>query len=365
MAPRPEPAPSARIGVGMSGGLDSSVVAALLHEQGYEVIGLTLHMFREGSRCCSADDIDRARRVCDFLGIAHSTINVVDYFQEAIVQPFVEEYMRGRTPSPCVHCNQYVKFGALHTRAMQMGCAFVATGHYVKVELRADGYHLLCASDRHKDQSYFLHRLSQVQLSRCLFPLESWHKPEVAAYAERRALPVSSEAKAESQDLCFVSDEGHGPFLETVHPELKQRGEIVDSGGTTLGTHPGYHHFTVGQRRGLGVAASGRLYVQYIDPVANRIVVGGREALLTRECTVDDVHWIAEHPPPVGLRCQVRIRYRTPAAPAELTVSSPRRVHVHFDKPQFAIAPGQAAVIYLEEEVLGGGWIGGPYRSSH
>ena len=354
-------APS-RVGVGMSGGLDSSVVAALLKEQGHEVIGLTLHMFREGSRCCSVEDIDRSRRICDALDIPHSTVQAVDFFRSTIIEPFVKEFVRGRTPSPCVLCNQYVKFGALHDRALQLGCSHVATGHYVRVEKRDGVYHLLRARDLKKDQSYFLHRLSQAQLSRCLFPLESWAKTDVAAYAERTGLPVSTSSKAESQDLCFVPDEGHAPLIESYHPELKRRGDIVNDSGKVLGEHAGYHRYTVGQRKGLGVASSSRLYVKRIEPEANRLVVGSREELLERELTIDDIHWISGEPPGESFECKIRVRYRTPAVAAEIRMRSGTSVSVRLSEPQFAITPGQAAVFYDGDEVLGGGWIGGTFQ---
>ena len=348
-----------RVGVGMRGGLDSSVVAALLKEQGYDVIGLTLHLFREGSRCCSIEDIERSRRVCDKLGIPHSIIQAVDFFRSTIIEPFVEEFVRGRTPSPCVMCNQYVKFGALHDRALQLGCARVATGHYVRVEEREGRFHLLRGRDAKKDQSYFLHRLSQDQLSRRLFPLERWAKTEVAAYAEQTGLPVSVSSKSESQDLCFVPDEGHAPLVESYHPELNRTGEIVDDSGRVLGDHAGYHRYTIGQRKGLGVAAASRLYVKDIDPAANRLVVGPRDELFTRRFRVDDIHWIAGVPPTEPMRCSIRVRYRTPAADADVDLHGGTSASVRLDEPQFAVTPGQAAVFYDGDEVLGGGWIGG------
>jgi len=346
----------------MSGGLDSSVVAALLKEQGYDVIGLTLHLFREGSRCCSIEDIDRSRRICDALDIPHSTIQAVDFFRTTIIEPFVDEFVRGRTPSPCVMCNQQVKFGALHDRALQLGCSKVATGHYVRIEERKGRYHLLRAGDLKKDQSYFLHRLSQAQLSRCLFPLESWAKTDVATYAERTGLPVSTSSKAESQDLCFVPDEGHGPFIESFHPELKRQGDIVDDSGEVLGSHSGFHRYTIGQRKGLGVASSSRLYVKRIEANENRLVVGHRDELLSDQFRVDDIHWISGEPPtPDPFRCQVRVRYRTHASDAELSRTSETSAEVVLDEAQFAITPGQAAVFYDGDEVLGGGWIGGKF----
>lgn len=353
-----------RVAVGMSGGLDSSVVAALLQEQGVEVIGLTLHMFTEGSRCCSLDDIDRARRICDELGVAHATVNVVEFFRQRIIQPFLEEYLRGRTPSPCVLCNQHVKFGALQTRALQLGCTHVATGHYVRITREDGRYRLRQARDPAKDQSYFLHRLSQQQLSRALFPLAAWTKREAAAYAERRGLPVRTSSHAESQDLCFVPADGHGALIEAHHPEVRRTGEIVDVAGQVVGTHPGAHHFTIGQRKGLGVAARARLYVRDVDPKQNRVVVGPREALYDRAFTVEDMHWIAGAPPAASFSSDVRVRYRTGRVRGQVEVASPPTVRIVLDEPQFAITPGQAAVLYQDDEVLGGGWIGAVERAS-
>jgi tRNA-specific 2-thiouridylase len=347
-----------RIGVGMSGGLDSSVVAALLRERGYDVMGLTLHLFKEGSRCCSIDDIDRARRICDRLDIPHATIQLVDYFRDTIIRPFIDEYLRGRTPSPCVLCNQHVKFGALQTRALQLGCTHVATGHYVRMTCENGRYRLHRASDGIKDQSYFLHRLSQEQLARSIFPLDTWTKGEVASYAESRRLPVRTSSKAESQDLCFVPDDGHAAFIEQHVPGVRRTGDIVDLQGTVVGTHVGAYRYTVGQRKGLGVAARSRLYVRQVDPDDNRVEVAPREDLYDRAFTVKDMHWIAGEAPATSFHSQVRVRYRTGAAPCRVDVDSPQALRITLAQPQFAITPGQAAVLYHEDEVLGGGWIG-------
>lgn len=358
MSPAPSSSAPGRIGVGMSGGLDSTVVAALLRDQGHDVMGLTLHMFKEGSRCCSIEDIDRARRICDLLEIPHATVNVVDYFRETIIEPFVDAYARGRTPSPCVLCNEYVKFGALHTRARQLGCSQVATGHYVRVEHRDGAFHLMRAADRKKDQSYFLHRLSQEQLARSLFPLATWEKPDVAAYARDHDLPVSTSPTSESQDLCFVSNDGHGALVEQMRPDLQGRtGPVINRSGEPLGEHPGVHHFTIGQRKGIRVPAATRLYVREIDAAANQLVVGTREEMFDRTCSVSDVHWISGAPPAEEFECEARVRYRTPSAAATARVDGTGRVTLVLREPQFAITRGQAAVLYDGEEILGGGWI--------
>ena len=355
-SPAQAPSPS-RIAVGMSGGLDSSVVAALLREQGHDVIGLTLHLFKEGSRCCSIEDIQRARRICDLLDIPHASINLVDEFEETIIRPFIDAYAAGRTPSPCVLCNEFIKFGALQERALQLGCSHVATGHYVRLEQRDDGWHLFRARDAKKDQSYFLHRLSQTQLAGSLFPLAGWSKTEVAAYAEQRQLPVSVSSKDESQDLCFLTDAGHVPFVEKYRPELRAPGPILASSGRRLGTHEGIHRFTVGQRKGIGVAAPERLYVKALDPVENRVIVGRRDEVFSATFDIDAMHWIAGAPPPLPFACAVRVRYRHEATACHIEPAADGRLRALLDEPQFALTPGQAAVLYADDEVLGGGWI--------
>ncbi|MEM7393069.1 MAG: tRNA 2-thiouridine(34) synthase MnmA [Verrucomicrobiota bacterium] len=269
----------------------------------------------------------------------------------------MDEYARGRTPSPCVLCNQAIKFGSLHRRAVHLGCEKIATGHYVRLEERDGAWRLLRPSDRNKDQSYFLHRLSQEQLGRCLFPLESWTKPEVAAYAEKHGLPVSVSSKEESQDLCFVSNDGHAVYVEERRPELKQAGEIVNTEGEVLGAHAGFHHYTIGQRRGLGVAAPMRLYVKSIDAETNRVVLGSRDDVMATHCVAENVHWLAGPPEEETFTAACRIRYRHEAARVRARQLDGKTVRLDFDEPQFAITPGQAAVMYAGDEVLGGGWI--------
>lgn len=356
MTSTPQNAP-ARVAVGMSGGLDSSVVASLLKDQGHEVIGLTLHMFKEGSRCCSIEDVRRARRVCEHIGIRHYTVNAVELFSETIIKPFVDEYARGRTPSPCVLCNQHIKFGTLQHRARTLGCTHIATGHYVRKEKLDDGWHLYKGRDAKKDQSYFLHRLSQDQLEHSLFPLEGWSKDEVRAYAEERKLPVSISSKSESQDLCFITKAGPAPFVEQYHPELKKAGSIMDAQGRVLGTHQGHHRFTVGQRKGLGVASTAPLYVKELNAEENIVFVGFREQVRSDGCLVDDVHWIAGRAPDADRDYSIRLRYRHGGVSSRFTEQDARTLGVRFSEPQFAVAPGQAAVLYDGDEVLGGGWI--------
>lgn len=346
-----------RIAIGMSGGLDSSVVAALMKERGFDVIGLTLHLYKEGSRCCSIDDVQRARAVCEGLGIRHYTVNAVDFFEEHIIAPFVEGYAQGKTPSPCVLCNQYIKFGVLQQRAWQLDCSHIATGHYVRREASEGRWRLFMGSDAKKDQSYFLHRLSQKQLDRSLFPLEGWTKDQVRAYAKKHELPVSTDSRSESQDLCFITAAGPAPFVEKRRPDLKRTGSVQDESGTALGTHEGVHRYTVGQRKGLGIASSAPLYVKEIDPVTQTVFVGFRHQVEQPECLVEDIHWIAGEAPDPELPVTVRLRYRHAGATGRWTARDDKTLRLVFDEPQFAVAPGQAAVFYHGDEVLGGGWI--------
>jgi tRNA-uridine 2-sulfurtransferase len=343
-----------RVAVGMSGGIDSSVAAALLVEQGWEVIGLSLHMFKEGSRCCSIEDVNRARRVCDRLGLRHYVMNVVDDFKDAIVKPFTDAYASGRTPNPCIYCNRDFKFGALLRRAEQLGCSHVATGHYVRIEQRPDGYHLLRGLDRSKDQSYFLHRLTQAQLARCRFPLGDITKTEVRAIAAAKQIPV--EGMRETADLCFITAAGPAPLIEQFHPEAARTGDIVDTAGKKLGTHRGLHHFTVGQREGLRVATGRPMYVKSLEPETNTVVIAPRDGVLTKACHLREFFWQTPTPPTAPAKLSSRIRYRSPAVAATLTQRD-GNWHLEFDEPQFAVAPGQAAVLFEGDEILGGGWI--------
>jgi tRNA-specific 2-thiouridylase len=347
--------PKGRVAIGMSGGTDSSAAAALLIDQGYEVIGLTAHMWKDGSRCCSLEDVERARRVCSYLGIRHYVVNAQDLFTEKIVDPFVREYAAGRTPSPCVYCNSFIKFGFLIDRAVQLNCSHLATGHYARVEERNGKYHLLCASDPRKDQSYFLHRLNQKQLGFILFPLANMPKPEVKAYSARRGLPIIP--RGESQDLCFVEEGKLPDFVEQRDPSVVKPGEIRDPDGNVVGMHSGLHRFTVGQRGKLGIALGERMYVKRLDKENNIVEIAPRPGIMKSDCTLSDLHWIAGEAPAAELHCEVRPRYRSNGATATVRISNDRNATVVFDEPQFALTPGQAAVFYQDGEVLGGGWI--------
>ncbi len=349
-----------RVAAALSGGTDSAVAAALLLDQGYEVIGLTARLWNNGSRCCSEEDIERAERVCWHLGIRHIVVSAYALFARCVVDRFACEYARGRTPSPCIVCNEQVKFGLLLQRAREFDCDFLATGHYARIERQGHLSRLFRARDHTRDQSYFLHRLSQFQLSRTLFPLANLLKRrEVIPYAHQRGLPIPDNGK-ESQDLCFVPPGTYAEFVERFFPGLARPGPIVTLNGETIGVHQGLHRYTIGQRSGIGGrrARPEPLYVIRLDPPENRLWVGRREQAFSRFCMVEEVHWIAAHPPPAETPLAVRLRYRHEPAPADWEPLSDGRVAVLFEHPQFAVTPGQAAVFYSGEEVLGGGWIG-------
>lgn len=345
-----------RVAVGMSGGTDSSAAAAMLVDRGCEVIGLTAHMWKDGSRCCSLEDVERARKVCAYLDIRHYVVNAQEIFTERIVNPFVEEYVAGRTPSPCIYCNSFVKFGFLMDRSVQLSCDFLATGHYARVQQRDGRYHLLCARDPKKDQSYFLHRLNQKQLGFILFPLADLPKSEVKAYSDRRGLPIVP--RGESQDLCFVEEGKLPDFVEQRAPSVGRKGEIRDQHGAVIGTHEGLHHFTVGQRGGLGVALGERMYVKRLDKENNVVEIAPRPGVMQAECRLVDLHWISgTAPDSEEMYCEVRPRYRSKGAMAKVCLCADSSASVLFDDAQFALTPGQAAVFYAGEEILGGGWI--------
>ncbi len=349
-----------RIAIGMSGGIDSSVAAALLVERGWEVIGFTLHMFKDGSRCCSIEDVNRARKICDHLGIRHYVLNVMDRFMHEVVGPFTDAYAAGRTPNPCIYCNRLFKFGVVLERALQLGCSHMATGHYVRIDQDAAGkFFLRAGRDANKDQSYFLHRLSQDQLARARFPLGELTKPEVRAIAREKKLPV--DGARETADLCFITGKGPAPLIEQFHPEVAREGDIIDTAGKTLGKHGGIHKFTLGQREGLGIATGVKMYVKEIRPLENVIVVGHRPDIMKNAFTVHDLFWSRDEAPGEGARISVRTRYRQKAVGGmiryELAHANEARARVELDEPVFAITPGQAAVFYDGDAVLGGGWI--------
>lgn len=350
---------SDRIAIAMSGGADSSAAAALLVDLGHEVIGFTARMWNDGLRCCSEEDVVHARQVAWFLGIRHHVLNATEVFAQEVVDPFVAEYVNGRTPSPCINCNKLVKFGLLLRRAIQLDCTALATGHYARV-VSDNGLHsLFRARDTDRDQSYFLHRLSQEQLSRSIFPLADMiKKTDVSDYITRRGLPVHN--RPESRDVCFVPDGNYASFVETRVSDALKPGPILDVSGVKLGTHQGIHRYTIGQRHGLGVSAPEPLYVIRINKQNGTVIVGTRQQAMSRSCDVQDVHWISGSPPDFGRAYDTRIRYNHQPAPATLQPASDNVIHIDFIEPQFAITPGQAAVFYDGDQVIGGGWIASP-----
>ena len=342
------------IAVAMSGGVDSSATAALLKERGEEIVGLSMQLWRDNGRCCSLDDLWDARRVATQLGIPYYVLNLEKDFENTVVAPFVQTYLRGETPSPCILCNNYVKFHHLVEKAAGIGANRVATGHYARVRYDAalERSLLLRGKDRKKDQSYFLFGLTQSQLSKTLFPLGELTKPEVREIARRAGLPTSE--KAESQEICFVEGRSYANFVEQYAPgETKKTGEIVTEDGDVVGTHAGIHKYTVGQRKGL-IATGKPQYVVRIEPELNRIVIGD-DPQRTR-FTVRDHNWIAIERLTEPIRCEVQIRNRFEPKPATVSLVD-GRVTVEFDEPQRAITPGQGAVFYWDDVVIGGGWI--------
>ena len=344
------------IAVAMSGGVDSSTAAALLVEQEHKVIGLTARMWPAGSRCCSDDDIESARQVAVHLGFAHHVVDLHESFQRQVVDPFVAEYARGRTPSPCALCNRYIKFGALMDSARELGAARIATGHYARITQDAGGIrHLLTGVDTAKDQSYFLFDLSQEQLAAALFPLGTMRKSEVVAYARERGVPVTK--RPESQDLCFAEPGRHYAVVELLKPDVRIEGDILDMKGRKLGRHEGLHRYTIGQRRGLGIAAGKPMYVVRIDAASNTVVVGDESDVMQKQAAVAGVRWISGVEPASAIKCGTRIRYNHDAAVSVVMPRGPDSASIQFDEPQFAVTPGQVAAFYVGDELIGGGWI--------
>ncbi|HWI41084.1 MAG TPA: tRNA 2-thiouridine(34) synthase MnmA [Verrucomicrobiae bacterium] len=351
-----------RVVIAMSGGVDSSVAAALLCDQGYEVIGVSMQVWDysrpwdgvEPQRaCCSLDDIHDARRVAGQLGIPFYVMNFEEEFRQLVVEDFIDEYHAGRTPNPCVRCNQRIKFALLMERIRELEADFVATGHYARIITDETGTrHLLKGVDRGKDQSYFLFTLTQEQLSRVLFPVGEMTKEQVREVARRVGLRVAE--KGESQEICFVSDDDYVRFLREEGDGRDMSGNIVHVSGKVVGRHRGTYGYTIGQRRGLGIAWHEPLYVVAIDAGTREVIVGGRSDLSCGGLIITDLNWIT--PQLFPLRAECRIRYRHGAVPCSVEETD-AGVRVLFDDPEQGVTPGQAAVFYRGEEVLGGGWI--------
>jgi tRNA-uridine 2-sulfurtransferase len=367
----PDQAP---IAVAMSGGVDSSVVAGMLKRTGQPVVGLTMQLWNQrrlpeianegaSGRCCSLDDVYDARFVAQTLGIPYYVVNFEDRFEQHVVRPFVEDYVAGKTPIPCTLCNNFIKFDQFLEMADGIGAEKIATGHYAQIRYdEASGrWQLLRSADASKDQTYFLWGLTQEQLARTMFPLGGMVKTEVRQLALDLGLPVAE--KPDSQEICFVPNGDYAAFIEAYFKEQGierdlASGKIVDRDGKVLGEHAGVHHFTVGQRRGLNVAAGEPLYVIETNPQTREVKVGKGEALLRTRFRVGEINWISVADPQEPLRAEVRIRNRhQPAAATIYPTADPKVAEVEFDTPQRAITPGQGAVFYQGELVVGGGWI--------
>lgn len=355
-----------KIVVGLSGGIDSAVTAALLCREGHEVCAVTMQLWNgriklqsNGSAACfgpgEAEDIAAAQEVAAFLGIPHKVIPLAEEYEEKVLNYYRHEYLAGRTPNPCVICNALIKFGALWDALERFGinCDLLAMGHYARIEhdAAAGMFRLRQGFDASKDQSYFLHRLNQQQLARICLPLGARFKRDVIAEAKKLGIPRVTDKK-ESQD--FIESNDHAALFDgnPVRP-----GPIMDANGKVIGTHRGLIYYTIGQRDGLGISAGQRMYVKEIRAGDNTIVVGEHNDVLATETLVDDVHWISGPPPEKDFICLVRLRYRHTDVLARVTLTDNKQAHIAFNEPQFAVTPGQAAVFYQNDEVLGGGWI--------
>jgi len=353
---------TARVVIALSGGVDSATAAALLVEQGYEVIGMMLRLWAEAdsegerrNRCCSPEAADGARRVCERLGIPFYLIDAQAPFKERVVDYFIAEYARGRTPNPCLMCNRYIKFGLLLEKALALEADFLATGHYARIRCTDGRYQLLRGVDPHKDQSYFLYMLGQGHLARLLFPVGEYTKEQVREMARQHGLPMAG--RTESQDLCFMVDNDYRRFLRIHAPHILRPGPILDRRGQVLGEHQGLPLYTIGQRSGLGIAWKEPLYVLELDPARNAVIVGPARELGRQELIATDVNFVSGEWPEEPQVVTARIRYRGREVPAVVEPLNTARVRVRFREPLRDITPGQGVVFYRGEVVLGGGII--------
>jgi tRNA-specific 2-thiouridylase len=362
-----------RVVVAMSGGVDSSVVASLLHEEGYEVIGVTLQLYDHGAAiekkgaCCAGQDIYDARRVAEARGFPHYVLNYESRFKDSVIDDFVDSYLKGETPIPCVRCNQTVKFRDLLQVAQDLGADCMATGHYVQRTVDGQGQgQLVRAVDPGKDQSYFLFATTQDQLDFLRFPLGGWHKERTRAEAERLGLVTAN--KPDSQDICFVPNGDYASVVRKIAPQGERKGEIVHVDGRVIGRHDGVIHYTIGQRKGLGIGGgvsedNTPLYVVGIDADTAQVKVGPKEALARDVVTLDAGNWLCGAGKSMDV--EVKLRSASRAVPAHLTINQNGSAEILLHSPQYGIAPGQAAVCYLGERVIGGGWISGTASRTH
>jgi tRNA-specific 2-thiouridylase len=356
----------ARVVVAMSGGVDSSVAAALLVEQGYEVVGMMMRLWSEETiggrahnRCCTPDQMGDARRIADRLDIPFYVLDTRDVFRSTVVDFFIEQHRQGVTPNPCMECNRHIRFDFLQRNALALDAEYLATGHYARIARDDQGRYLLQKGiDDHKDQSYVLSVMGQEQLRHALFPVGEYSKPEIRQIAERYGLPTAS--KKDSQDLCFVGDGNYRRFLAEHAPEIMVSGPIMRLSGEVIGQHDGLVNYTIGQRKGLGVTAAEPLYVIGMNPYRNALVVGTKDELGQTDLTANRVNWVSGVAPSGPFRAEVKIRYMAAPSPALVEPLTTDRIAIHFDEPLRDITPGQGAVVYDGDVVLGGGIIERP-----